>query len=137
MATIEATRSKMLSFAELPAGWHYGDGRPVSQETLDAALAILQQATNLGFSATDAFPGIEGEVRVTIYDQAYYYEFTVELNSSVTIVFEHNGEEILALEGLSLEETLRKLEEAGTGIWDCSELFTPAISTPFVEAFKV
>ena len=137
MATIELTRSKIHSFTELPLGWHYGEGVPAEQKTVDAALAILRQAAAAGFSKADAFPGIEGEVRVTLYEQAYYYEFTVERNASVTVVCEHQRQEVLALEDLSLEEALQKLEEFGVGIWDCSELFTPAISIPAVATSKV
>ena len=68
---------------------------------------------------------------------SYYYEFTAEADSSITIVFEHNRQEILSREGLSLEETLQELEQAGAGIWDYSESFTPAISTPAVATSKV
>ncbi|MEZ4733902.1 MAG: hypothetical protein R3E79_42970 [Caldilineaceae bacterium] len=42
----------------------------------------------LGFHETDAFPGLNGEVMVTVYQGSDYWEFTLEPTETITFVYE-------------------------------------------------
>ena len=80
---------------------------------------------DLGFTRTDAFPGPEGEVRYCVYRDDRYYEFTLELDGSVTTVVETDGVENETVS--SFEEAKKVLKEAI--IWNISDLFIGDIGT--------
>lgn len=87
------TAEKIRSFRELPTGWHYGNGNAPSDETIQKALTLNSELALSGFSKTNAFPGIEGEIQVTAYHGPLYLEFTIEPDKGITFIYEHNGEE--------------------------------------------
>lgn len=104
------TEQKIQSFEQLEAGWHYGDGYPPAKDTIDRALEINKCAREAGFRDTDAFPGIDGKVRVTIYYGEHYLEFNVEVNGSVTAVHEQR-KEVEYTEDLTIEQTKRCIRD--------------------------
>lgn len=73
---------KVRTFSELKKGWHFGhEGQPFLCETIFEAAKFAEAMERQGFS-TDAFPGLNGEIRVTIYDP--YYEFDFRQNGRHT-----------------------------------------------------
>jgi hypothetical protein len=143
MPTFNQTIEKIGTFKYLESGWHYGEGRAPSDNTLKAALSIVGQANLLGFSAMNAFPGISGEIQVTIYDGDSYYEFTIEPDGRTTVIHEVGREEVFYQEGLSLEQALIKLEDFSFGedfandLCNLSELLIPSTMTPTSENSRV
>ncbi|MEE9365455.1 MAG: hypothetical protein V3W44_02110 [Dehalococcoidales bacterium] len=107
------TERKLRGLEELESGWHYGEGVPLGDSILDDAISLNREATNLGFSETDAFPGTDGEVMLTIYFDDHYLEFTLEPNGNVTFHQEKGDEEIAYQEGLSLQDAKAKIAENG------------------------
>ncbi|MCI0390031.1 MAG: hypothetical protein MOB07_14875 [Acidobacteria bacterium] len=118
MPNVEKTREKLIEFAQLEKGWRLGEGVPIDRVALATAFAILEKIAASGFDRMNAFPGIAGEVRVTAYAGADYYEFTVELDGSVTYVYEHEDEELENVEGLTVSEALKKLEMRTPATWN-------------------
>lgn len=118
MPSVEKTRKKLIEFAELEKGWNFGEGVPSDRVALATAFAILEKIAASGFDHMNAFPGIAGEVRVTAYAGADYYEFTVELDGSVTYVYEREDEELENVEGLTVSEALKKLEIRTPATWN-------------------
>lgn len=84
----EHTRQTIKSFLSLPKGWCYGSGIPISQITTDLAIHLNEKAENYGLK-TEAFPGIDGEVLLSVYgweeetlDITIYYgdlEYSLEI----------------------------------------------------------
>lgn len=107
------TEAKILSFRELPVGWHFGGGAPPSQETIDSALRLNREAMLLGFEKTNAFPGIEGEIQVTAYLDTFSFEFTIERDGAITFVKEQADRELVYEQGLTLDEAINRLRAAG------------------------
>jgi len=101
---------KIRVFASLDNGWHYGSGKGMSEFSVSAGIKILSYAQAMGFTSMDVFPGLSGEVQVTLYDEDSYYEFTVESDESLTIVHEIGKEELLYLENQSLNKAFEKVE---------------------------
>lgn len=130
------TVQKIDGFGELEPGWCYGEGQSFTEDVLDAAIELHQAAAEGGFLRTDAFPGPNGEVRVTIYDEESYYEFTMENDGSITFVHEVNGDE-RADEHLSLEDAKHKIEELANTKWSSLELFTDYGMTTNSGGFRV
>src|SRR5258708_32738608 len=91
---INQTVQKIVSFKSLPVGWHYGDGVPPTDEMVKKALMLNAEAAKAGFGKTNAFPGIEGEIQITAYHESTYLEITVELDGSVSFVYEEADQEI-------------------------------------------
>ncbi|MGH9838505.1 MAG: hypothetical protein ACREEM_06960 [Blastocatellia bacterium] len=115
MPTFNQTMEKIRVFANLDNGWHYDSGKGMSEFSVSAGIKILVYAHAMGFTSMDVFPGLSGEVQVTLYDEDSYYEFTVELDRSLTIVHEIGKEEVLYLENQSLNKAIEKIEDLAFG----------------------
>lgn len=102
---------KIASFAKLAVGWSYGEGGPIPQDTLRMAKQIAVNLITTGFTKTDAFPGLSGEARVTAYEGDRYFEFTVEADQSITVLYEVNSEEVEYMEGMKLNSVTKKIRE--------------------------
>lgn len=98
------TAQKIISFLDFQPGWHFGEGKTPSKNIVDAALALNDELKNAGFNKTSAFLGTSGEIMVTAYHGLYYLEFTIEPNKSVTLLLEHDDNEIEYKENLELSE---------------------------------
>jgi hypothetical protein len=134
-----ATQKKIESFAGLRAGWHFGEGMAPSTKTLRSALTLHKKIRAFGFPKTDAFPGVGGEIRLTIYDGEEYHEFTFEANDSITYVHEIKGVEdveLLNLDINNVHDILANLKNPIT--WFLSEFFPQdIILTQISSDFKI
>lgn len=129
------TAAKILSFADFPVGWHYGEGAPIERQIIDTALDIFWRLSMLGFDETNAFPGIYGEVMVTAYRGAHYVELIAEADGSVSVLYERNDEEIYNEEHLEFSRALELLQKISEEIragetWSTSDFYTQTILTP-------
>lgn len=82
---------KIEDFETLRAGWCYGEGMQFSKQSVDSARRVALSLLRQGFEQLDAFPGMNGEIRVTAYDGDSYFEFTIDPDDAVTFVCERNG----------------------------------------------
>lgn len=137
MSNIRATAKKIVSFARLPKGWHYGKGSPSSEHAMAAALTVLGQLALMGFHDTDAFPGIDGAVQVTAYDRHDFYEYNVSLDGTITVVHDRGDTNISYDARLSLTETLQKIEYLAFEKCEQPDLSTPSTLTASGEDFQV
>ncbi|MBC8180359.1 hypothetical protein H8E88_04465 [candidate division KSB1 bacterium] len=121
------TIKKILGFGKREHGWHFGEGVPPSKDIIGKALLIVKKAIKADLD-TDAFPGVNGEIMVTIYHKNDYLEFTVEVDGKVTLVHERGEEEISYKEGLEISNALREMKNIGKYLWNISEAFTKTIT---------
>lgn len=70
------TRVKILSFMDLPDGWHFDQGGPISLGTVSNALNVLGLGDTLGLES-NAFPGAGGEIAVAFYGRHEVFEVVV------------------------------------------------------------
>jgi len=100
------TTQKLLAFMDLEEGWHFGEGKKIARPSVYMGLQIHHMAIANGFQETDAFPGVDGEVCVTVYCGSDYYEITVETDGTITFIHEVGGKLKLKdyREGLSICE---------------------------------
>ncbi|MDQ2693776.1 MAG: hypothetical protein M3Z21_00085 [Pseudomonadota bacterium] len=121
-SALTATNNKLDEFQRLPIGWHYGEGKPPRTDTLQMARELHQTIINCCFSKTDAFPGIDGEVQITLYydgrDGRDYLEFTIETGGLVNFVQELNDEEVESKVNLSLTDAQEIIENYRDRVWD-------------------
>lgn len=122
------TLDKIDSFLKLDQGWHFGKGVPASEKVADIATKLINMASMSVFD-TDAFPGIDGEIMVTIYHKEHYIEFTVEVDGSITYAYQFGDEDELLEEGLTFNEAKMKLDQFSEKIWNLHESCIVVIGT--------
>jgi hypothetical protein len=111
------TASKILSFEDLPIGWHYGEGGPITESVIGTALDIYWRLSSFGFEDTDAFPGTYGEIMVTAYRGHHYIELIVETDGTVSVCYERGGEDVYSEEHLEFGRALDMLKKISEEIW--------------------
>ncbi len=134
---IEQTAEKIMGFRQVQPGWHYGSGTQPSQETIDKALQLNAEASRAGFTETNAFLGIDGEIQVTAYHGPIYLELTVEPDGEVTFAFEQGDEEMAYEENLSLQEARERIGKFRGITWVSFGLSIRATTIPKKDASKV
>lgn len=121
------TERKIQSFKLLQKGWSYHEGMEFQEQIISIAIDLNRTALNLGLSKTDAFPGLAGEVRVTIYEGKHDLEFTVEPDNSITFLYEVDNVEKDYQESLDLHEAKARISKFSQTRW--SILSSSAYST--------
>lgn len=128
------TRQKILRFVGFPAGWKYGAGQVPSLLTARMALRI-NRAAAMARLETDAFLGVDGEIRVTVYHRRSYLQFTVEENGLVEFVREEGNEETVR-EVLNSEDALLTLRNFELELWHSSVSSTATTTIPLEDVFR-
>jgi hypothetical protein len=117
MPTIQQTIQKVREFAELPNGWHFGDGMAPPQPRIDKAILIISRARLLGLERANAFPGVDGQIEVTFYDDGRMLEITIEADNSLTIAEDENDIQVGFSEAVSTPQLYERLNT-----WASSDL---------------
>lgn len=118
------TEKKLYGFSSLKPGFHYGEGVVISKQVILAATRLHQAAKSYGFKETDAYPGLGGEARITIYEGSDYLQFTLSESGKIEFYQEKDGKEAGFEEGLSYSDAIEKLLEVKNTLWPGSELST-------------
>jgi hypothetical protein len=103
------TIAKINSFKDLPENWSFGEGVVFDSSQMEKAINLVNIAYELGLKESDAFPGLNGEIMVTFYDNEDYWELILEPNNSVTYVYERGEDTSLYQEELSFDVAFGKL----------------------------
>ena len=119
---------KIDHFLKLEKGWHFGEGVPATKQTAIKAAVLVEEAV-IGRFDTDVFPGIDGEIMVTVYHKEHYLEFIVEKDGSVTYVYQVNDEDIVDGEKLSFKSALNVIHDFSRRIWNTLGSFTAITTT--------
>ncbi len=96
---------KIEQFRNLDKGWHYNEGVPTTQEIARKAITLIR---NSPFD-TDVFPGIDGEIMVTMYHKKHYWEYTIETYGKVTFVHQINNKDVAYDDHISFNSVLENL----------------------------
>lgn len=100
---------KINNFKQFQEGWHFGDGVRFSSSIINDSLEIISFLKNRGFAIIDAFPSINGDIRITTYPNGFYFAITVSNETGITFWIEDNDHnELFIKENLSFEE-LKKI----------------------------
>ena len=113
----EITERKINYFATFEPGWYYGEGRAFDPLVVEDALALNKAAIRSSFFETDAFPGTDGALVVTVYFGEYNLEFTIRRDRTVIFCQELGDQELKYEEGLTLQEAEARIVEFRKEIW--------------------
>ncbi len=127
---IYQTAKKIFGFLLVQPGWHYTDGKTPKSEIINIALTINDELADAGFTRTNAFLGIDGEIRVTAYHSSMYFEATIEPNEQITYLFEQNDMEIEYEENASLDKVRQYIVNLREKIWSSFASFIKVTMIP-------
>lgn len=130
------TDEKILDFADVPPGWHFGEGSSISAAAIRDAAKLHEAFILNGFYETDAFPGLAGEIRVTAYFGSQYFEFTRETDGKWSYVSEKNGSVERELDCLTLEQAQESVKSAANNLWNTYDISPGVIGMQGLEDFK-
>jgi hypothetical protein len=116
---------KIRNYADLPNGWHYGDGMAPSAATIETAIRIGEESLKAGFEFVDALPGIEGEIQILAYLGSFRAEATIDGDGRIDLILEDDDNLIYYSEKIGSLETISRLQFWGN-LW-------PFISTLFTQ----
>jgi len=111
---------KLIEFAELPAGWHYGQGGPIDRELLGNAEDVIHLFFQLGLTLSDAFPGAAGEVMVVAYHRSHRIAVTLDPQVGISFLHEDGDQECCERENLSVAVLKEELRRVASEIWPIS-----------------
>jgi hypothetical protein len=111
------TEQKIRLFLLREDGWHYGEGVAFRPETVEKAVALHTFILRKGFFRTNAFPGLAGQVIVTLYHRDEYYEFAVLPDGDIEFTQETGNQEIAFREPMTIEEAEKIIAAIRTGTW--------------------
>jgi hypothetical protein len=120
---------KLDSFRSLPVGWHYGSGGPISAAVIDNAAAVYKFFRLVGFTRTNFFAGVNGEILATAYRQHHYVGVMIEPSGANTVTYEVGNREVTYLENLDLTAIKGSILAIAGEIWNISALPTLATMT--------
>lgn len=92
---------KLIKFSNLHDGWHYGEGISIPISHILIAAELIDYIRSICDYNMDLFPGLSGELRITIYDNLRYFEITIENEISFTYLYEFDEREVDFLENIS------------------------------------
>lgn len=129
------TEKKLRSFANLPAGWHYGRGGPIGHLALSTAEEVYWQLLMVGLTRTDAFPGVDGEVVIAAYQGEtgkpnHYVAVEISADGVLSLTHEVDDNECCSLDQSTLREIKTALRKVSDEIWGTSVSSTQSIGTP-------
>src|SRR5882672_9410083 len=93
------TESKIRRFKRLKNGWHHGRGTAFTEDILNAAIKVHTEIVSSGYFDTDSFPGIDGEIQISVYDLPQSYEVTLEKDGRWHLVSFNDGKECFECSG--------------------------------------
>jgi hypothetical protein len=103
----DAIVKKIRSFGALPIGWDFGQGRPSPIEVIEEAINIARIGEILRIQV-EAYPGIDGEIRLVFPVGEHTIDIVVNTNLSLTLVHEIgigiNYEEVERIENASVDD---------------------------------
>jgi hypothetical protein len=123
-ANFADTAVKILSFGDLPLGWHYGEGGPIPENTLDAALAWNRFISPWPFDYTDAFPGDGGRITIAAGRGNHYIEIIIEPDFKVSVAYDFERKQKFYRLRMSDQQARKAVLEALGEIWNASISFT-------------
>jgi hypothetical protein len=120
---------KVLSFSDLPKGWHYGSGEKIAKAAINAALDLISLINSKGATALEVFPHVRGGVLVSGYFGGETLD-VLALPEGKFSLFHETSEAVIAdlpeISSPEVDEYIRELTWRPVKSSDLFTLFTTA-----------
>ena len=127
-AIADGVLAEIASFAELPPGWHYGEGAPIPQRTIAIATSIVEHVRQLGIGDIDAFAGCGGEISLVLSYSEFEIEAIVESDGSVSVACDLNGSQVSYKACLVYSQAINEISSIVGKAWSTSGYFIREIT---------
>jgi hypothetical protein len=111
MPSIVETIELLEKFSKLPKGWNFGSGWPSAPLAAMQCRSALYVAYQLGLDDLEAFPGTDGEIQLNFFKSDADLELMFEINGTITITLEREGECVRLAKDASLNDVFKYLKE--------------------------
>jgi hypothetical protein len=118
---VSLTDKKVASFKNIPSGWHYGEGVAPSSAMIDNARDWLNKIAEVGFTTTNAFPGVGGEIMVSGCNDDHNIEIVLEIDGTISFYEEKDDESVTSIDHGELTEVEEALARAAGNQWSISD----------------
>ena len=116
--------AKIKSFAHLQHGWDYGQGDPIAQPIISAALILSKLLKFLGFSNFDASPGTDGEISIAGSAGEHYLEIIINSDHTLSVAHDLDRRQQFYRLNQSAIEALGSILEATGQLWSAYISYT-------------
>lgn len=114
-------KDKLIDFACFSEGWNLGEGESFSSQIIKRTYGLVEECLEKVLFDIDVFPGLDGDIRLTVYEQNDYYEF----NIAEDITYYHEKSGIQQEEGqITGEDAVTIIREIGRRKWSSFEYST-------------
>ena len=120
----EVVVEKIQSFANLPKGWHYGEGGPISKRIIDSALMWYDLLVDAGMERVGATPSEDGAIVVSALIFGKYTEIISERNQTFTVVRDRENGHSTYKRALTEDQVRHWLNELLGRSWNTFAGFT-------------
>lgn len=105
----ESALANLLSFSDLPEGWHYGTGRAPTTAVIRRSVLVMKEMHTSGATTIEVFPHASDGVLVVGYNGDDSMEVFCGLDEKHDFVLEVNDRECFSVEGVSFYEALAQI----------------------------
>lgn len=115
------TVDKINKLSRYEDGWRFGEGEHFPKDVVEMATRLHLEAVGLGFLQTGVFPGLTGELILTVYQTEHCLEFTINSDLKIDYVHEVPDSEDDTDDGLSADRAVEKMRELRNDLWNSSD----------------
>ena len=97
-------KKQLISFGDLPDGWHYGTGGSIPRERIASALEWNEWLVQHGWTDTFAFPGESKEIMLSSLKDSTCLDIILEIDDTFTVIYEEKDKEDIYIDKLTEED---------------------------------
>ena len=102
--------TQIRSFAQLPDGWHYGEGCGATEKAIETALEVNSLLLECNAHEVEVFPGVDGGILLSGYQEDDTLQVRCDPSGRMDMLHEVNDEVFNEQRRVSLEEIGTYLE---------------------------
>ena len=134
----DALLEKLASLADLPQGWHFGEGIAARPKAVAVAKEIYRKLDKP--NATDVFPGMDGSLALVFYFGNRCVEISISPTGRLDLAVEEGMgfgyREVVTKSDSSLEEAVEQVEEEYSDFLDRIEANNPELQAAIDSALE-
>jgi hypothetical protein len=105
------TREKIHSFAQYKDKWSFGEGVSFSDNVIELAIKFYEKVMDSAYYRNDAFPSLEGEIIIKIYQNDDIGEFCIKPNGLIDFAHEYQDEDRAHIQDMDINVAIAKMKE--------------------------
>lgn len=132
VSTSQMTRAerRLFTFATFPDGWHYGEGKRISDLVFKQSKWVVETLLRASFTRNNAFPNVDGDVLVTAYRGKHYIGVNIAPDGILSFIHEIGDDEIISKNDCQQDEIKELILGVAKQIWPSSASLATGIGSP-------